>query len=95
MKVIRADNLIYCIHSFVEKVPLEKFQRYAKWATTTTVAWYSYNRSVAKKIAWHDLGRIGGAGDVVEIDETQLFRRKYGVGRVSRMNSECVGLRWN
>lgn len=45
-------------------------------------AWYGYCRDVAAKIAWHEYGQIGGDNDVVEVDETHLFRRKYNRGRL-------------
>lgn len=50
-------------------------------AQDTAVAWFQYCRDVAKKIAWHEFNRIGGPHDVVEIDETHLFKRKFNVGR--------------
>lgn len=48
----------------------------------TVTRWYKLCRSVAAKIAWHDFVIIGGPGDIVEIDETHLFKRKYNVGRL-------------
>ncbi|KAF5306101.1 hypothetical protein FQA39_LY09079 [Lamprigera yunnana] len=46
-------------------------------ADTATV-WCKYCRNVAMKIAWHYLGQIGEAGDVVEIDKTHLFKIQRG-----------------
>lgn len=50
-------------------------------STETVVAYTEYFRDVALKIAYHDFEQIGGSHDIVEIDETHLFRAKYNVGR--------------
>lgn len=42
---------------------------------------------MASKIAFHDYLQIGGDNDIVEVDETHLFRAKYNVGRVYRWNA--------
>lgn len=46
-------------------------------AADTAVAWCSYFRDVARKIAWHDFTQIGGLDDIVEVSATRLFQRKY------------------
>lgn len=88
--VAGADSFVLGIQCFLLRMSVSQFIAVSGLSKPTATAWYSYYRNVAKKIAWHDLGRIGGAGDVVEVDESQLFRRKYGVGRLTRMNSENV-----
>jgi len=50
-------------------------------STETVVAYTEYFRDVALKIAYHDFEKISGSNDIVEIDETHLFRAKYNVGR--------------
>lgn len=46
------------------------------------VAWCSYFHDIANKIAWHDFWQIGGTDNIVEIDETHLFKRKLNVGHL-------------
>lgn len=41
----------------------------------TAVAHYGYFRDVANKIAWHDYRPIGGADDIVEVEELLLYKR--------------------
>lgn len=38
---------------------------------------------MAHKIAWHDFKKIGGPDDIVEVDETHLFKRKNNVGHLA------------
>jgi len=54
----------------------------AKVGTEAAVQWYSYVRQALSVSTLHDFDMIGGLGDVVEIDESHIFRRKYNVGRV-------------
>lgn len=46
-----------------------------------------YFRDVATKIAYHDYILLGDDEDIVEVDETHLFRAKYNVGRVLAWNA--------
>jgi len=56
-------------------------------STETVVAYTEYFRDVATKIMNHDYLMIGNEYDIVEVDETHLFRAKYNVGRVMAWNA--------
>jgi len=56
----------------------------AKVSSESAVQWYSFVRQAISVVAMHDFEMIGGKGDVVEIDESHIFKRKYNVGRVLR-----------
>lgn len=90
LKQVGAGSYIYGIQSFIEQLPVTKFAEYEKNATDTACAWYKYCRNVGKKIAWHEYIPIGGMGDVVEVDESHLFKRKYNTGRGTRWESIWV-----
>ncbi len=47
----------------------------------TAIDWYSFFREVTDVAQDHDYRPIGGSHDVVEVDETWLFTRKYHRGR--------------
>ncbi|KAK4875401.1 hypothetical protein RN001_011823 [Aquatica leii] len=78
---IGSFRIIILMYSWLIGMPVTSAQVQVQVGAETAMAWYKYCRDVATKIAWHDLGQIGGPGDVVEIDETHLFKRKYHVGR--------------
>jgi len=48
----------------------------------TMVNWYSFCREVARIADRHDTPQIGGPTDIVEVDESHLFNRKYNRGRI-------------
>ncbi|KAL5239035.1 hypothetical protein ACI65C_006445, partial [Semiaphis heraclei] len=52
-----------------------------KVSKETALAFCEYFRDVATKIANHDYTLIGDSQDIVEVDETHLFKAKYNVGR--------------
>ncbi|KAK9712852.1 hypothetical protein QE152_g24692 [Popillia japonica] len=82
LKVVGADKLVVAIFCFLEQVPMKDFMNVYGVSSHTAVAWYRYARDVMIKIAAHDYERIGGPNDVVEVDETHLYRRKYNRGRL-------------
>lgn len=79
---VGSDAVIKAAYCWFTDVPVTQAMGYVNIASDTCVAWYSYFRSVATKIAWHDFLPIGGDTDIVEVDETHLFRRKFQVGRL-------------
>ncbi|KAK4872528.1 hypothetical protein RN001_014557 [Aquatica leii] len=83
LREVGAHTVLMGMYLWVTGVNLSTMISELEIATDTAVAWYSYCRDVANKVAWHELGRIGGPEDVVEIDETHLFKRKYNIGRMN------------
>ncbi|KAI4455451.1 isxo2-like transposase domain [Holotrichia oblita] len=82
LKVVGADMIVWAIRSFLERIPIKTFMQDTGITSHTAVAWYKYARDVMVKVAAHDFERLGGPNDVVEVDESHLFRRKYNRGRV-------------
>lgn len=83
---VGAHSIVKLIGMWIDKIAVTSAQRYANVSSDTAVAWYSYCRDVAYKVAWHEFHHVGGHDDVVEVDETHLFKRKYNVGRQVRWN---------
>ncbi|KAI4457871.1 hypothetical protein MML48_7g00007744 [Holotrichia oblita] len=81
LKIVGANLIIQAIHAFIDQVPVTKFMKYVNISSATAIAYYDYCRDVAAKIVWHEYEQIGGENDVVEVDETHLFRKKYNRGR--------------
>lgn len=75
------DVIVKMAYMWLRRRPLVDIQEECGVASDTAVAWNSYFRDVAMKVAWHDFLPIGGATDVVEVDETHLLKAKYNVGR--------------
>ncbi|KAJ8956975.1 hypothetical protein NQ318_012139 [Aromia moschata] len=78
-----ADKIVRVIHKWLKREPLISAQADLSISAETAVAWYGYCRDVACAIAWHDFVPLGGAQDVVEVDEIRLFKRKHNVGRLN------------
>ncbi len=59
----------------------------------TLIDFYSFLRESAHTIVANDVEKIGGPRDIVEVDESHLFNKKYGMGRnLKRLSSV---LRWS
>jgi len=46
------------------------------------IEWFKMIREALAIAGWHDQGKIGGPGDVVEVDEVLLVKRKNNTGRI-------------
>ncbi|KAJ8945134.1 hypothetical protein NQ318_001599 [Aromia moschata] len=78
------DRMVLIMYYWLSQTLPEAVQRGLSLSTETAVYWYGFCRNVACAIAWHDFTPIGGNGDVVEVDESHLFKRKYNVGRLTQ-----------
>lgn len=56
----------------------------------TVVDWYNFFREVCDVSQDHDFCPIGGSRDIVEVDESHLFTRKYRRGRLLAAEREQV-----
>ncbi|KAF9801728.1 hypothetical protein SFRURICE_014882 [Spodoptera frugiperda] len=57
----------------------------------TAIQAYHYLREVCEVAEAHDREMLGGSNDVVEIDETHLYTRKYHRGRLLRRQTWSFG----
>lgn len=74
-------KIVTLIHCFLLGFSLTDMKREAKLNTGPAVAWYGRCRDVARKIAWHEFVPLGDDDDVVECDETHIYKEKNHVGR--------------
>lgn len=79
---IGADTIVKILFKWIRNDSVADSIQDCGSTKATVIFWYSRFRNISTKIAWHDYIAIGGRGDVVEIDETHLFRRKNNQGRL-------------
>lgn len=77
------DNILYLLLDWLIKMPLSIAIENIGISRDTAVFWYGFCRDAACAIAWHEYEPIGGPNDIVEVDETHLFKRKFQVGRLN------------
>ena len=58
------------------------------------IDWYNFFREVADVVQDHDYQPIGGPDDIVEVDESHLFTRKYHRGRLLVMERRGASQCW-
>ncbi|KAI4463234.1 isxo2-like transposase domain [Holotrichia oblita] len=80
LKTFGADIIIGAMWSVLRKYPQKDVIKDHR--THTAVEWFNFFRDVMTKIAWYEYVSIGGPDDVVEVDESHLFKRKDNRGRV-------------
>lgn len=72
-------TIIYCfLHGFKHT----DAARECEVSNNTITDWYNYCREVCTQSLAENSVQIGGVGEVVEIDESKFYRRKYNRGRV-------------
>lgn len=81
-----ADKIVMVIDLWLRRTPLIIAQKILSVSAHTASCWFGFCRDVACSIAWHSYTPIGGPGDVVEVDESHLFKRKHNVGRIGVWN---------
>lgn len=84
------DIVVRIIYHWLRRMPLVALLEDLKISRETAVYWYGFCRDAACAIAWHEYVPIGGPQDIVEVDETHLFKRKYQVGRLNEWNHVWV-----
>jgi len=63
------------------RIPVTQAAEHAEVTRTSAIKFYRLCRKIASIVQGHDMTRIGGRGDIVEVDESHLFKKKYGRGR--------------
>lgn len=83
---ISAENVFYLMWLWCTLTPASSAHQIAGLPKATTLQYYRYFRDIAswKLLQRPELFQLGGAGHVVQIDESAVTKRKYNVGRVPR-----------
>jgi len=77
MRDILSIVMCFVLHFTVKQVVL-----ITSLSEKTVIDWYVFCREICEVILANEFeGKIGGEGMIVEVDESHLFRRKYGMGR--------------
>lgn len=71
---VKIFRLLIC---FIFKMPVTSTALHCEVCQGTAVDFFSFCREICRVTHTHDAPRIGGQGDVVEVDETHLFTTKY------------------
>ena len=80
---ILQDNLKTAVFLFNTVCPLKAHYMVPDVSIHTIYDWYNFYRDLMSKELLENTSQIGGAGDIVEIDESKWGRkRKYNRGRV-------------
>lgn len=78
---VKAFRLVVC---WFFRIPVTLASFHCDVHVSTAVDFYSFCREVCRVVHGHDEVKIGGPGDVVEVDESHLFTPKYHRGRRMR-----------
>lgn len=100
------QKVVQIIYFFLHKYRVCNARRENEVAENTIIDYYNYCREVCAVSIANDTCVIGGPGEVVEIDESKFFKRKYNKGRIlsaqqdgwvfggiQRSNKECFMVR--
>ena len=79
-----ADNLKFCQLFLDKSYSVHLIRREIGWAQQTVIDWASFAREVLENYLVNTVGKIGGPGLTVEIDESKFGRTKYYRGRFTR-----------
>lgn len=80
---LKFNQIITLILSFVDDIPVTKAAEYASVTVKSAIDWYVQCREVcAFTLLNAPQNKIGMLGDIVELDEAHLARRKYNRGRI-------------
>lgn len=103
---ISLQKVLQIIYFFLHQYRVSDARRENEVAENTITDYYNYCREVCVAAISSDPSVIGGPGEVVEIDESKFFKRKYNKGRllsaqkdgwvfggIQRSNKECFMVR--
>src|SRR5437868_15299856 len=74
-------RLIFC---WFDKMSVTKAAFHNQVSKAAAIKVYRHLREICLTVVRHDAAPIGGNGDIVEVDESHLFTRKYHRGRLLR-----------
>jgi hypothetical protein len=76
---------------FVSELTVKQVVMQLSFTNQTVIDWYVFCREVCEiMLANEFLGKICGEGMMVEVDESHLLRRKYGVGRKAKWEDQWL-----
>lgn len=79
------------VMGFVSELTVKQVVEQAGISKSAILEWYALCREVCEVIVANEFeGKIGGEGMTVEVDESHLYRRKYGVGRKVNWENQCL-----
>ena len=87
---VGSQTILLAMFHFIMDRPVTEFSSLYDFSIDSSVSWFQYFREIAQIIAWHDFEQLGGAYDIVEVDESRLFKRKYNVGRTTQFRNIWV-----
>lgn len=88
LPILKVMRLLVC---FYFRTPVTDAIAHAEVASHTAVDFYNFFREAIEVVTKHDEEQVGSATDIVEVDESHLFTRKYGRGRDLRWNFWVFG----
>ena len=84
-------DILSIIMCFVLHITVKQVVLITGLSERTVIDWYVFCREICEVIIANEFeGKIGGEGMIVEVDESHLFRRKYGMGRKGKCEDKWL-----